>query len=279
MSRENAISFCQRLTEYANTLSTPAAKVKLLNEVRDLQSKKDCAEMQAEQAQITTEAKKVKHGIACAIGALQSMMAKTEGLAEKSQTQEGRIARHSEGQQHMSDVITGHAEQAASSSDEHLKKALEERLDEERQSMADGIVKLAYQAEKEQKRKHAKEIAELQNEHVKRLKIISIGKHAENSEKWFEEDNSERWFQEDNSEKVVEEDNLEEEMGELVENTLMAEGDQKERHLEAVWLTTLEADDEKDEKTLRRIEILKAKAKEQETTYWLARHRGCYIEG
>ena len=72
---------------------------------------------------------------------------------------------------------------------------------------------------------------------------------------------------------------MEEEMGELVENTLMAEGDQKERHLEAVWLTTLEADDEKDETTLRRIEILKAKAKERETAYWLARHRECYIEG
>ena len=313
LTNEQIRSFCDQLKEYAETLNVPSYKVSLLNQMRGFKHNVECKELEESQKNITKKSEHNLHALKCALGALQNSVEREEEIVKESKAQEAKINEHSDKHQASTKEMQEHAEQAASSSDQHNKKEVAERLDKAQKDAIDGVVKMVYQSEKEQKRKHAKEIAELQNEHVKRLKIISIGKRAErekleenledNVEEKLEEKSAENL--EDNVEENLEEksaehlaENVEEKLedveeeevefdpeeaaGELVEQEYMKLEDvplkskaAQEKDLERLWLLQYEVDNEEHFSNWKqdKIDFLKQRAREDEQAYWLARHR------
>ena len=168
LTAEQKRDYIDQLEKYAETLTLPASKVSILNQVREFRHQSECKEIETAQVQMTAEAQAASHALACAIGAAQKAQTGMKNVVEKSKTQTQRVAEHKASQQTISDNIDRHADQAASSSEQLLNEAVEQRLDDARQDVVDGVVKLFYTAEKEQKRKHEEDMKEVKDDYEKK---------------------------------------------------------------------------------------------------------------
>ena len=167
MTTKQKRDYIDQLEKYAETLTLPASKVSILNQVREFRHQSECKEIETAQVQMTAEAQAASHALACAIGAAQKAQTGMKNVVENLKTQTQRVAEHKASQQTISDNIDRHADQAASSSEQLLNEAVEQRLDDARQDVVDGVVKLFYESEKEQKRKHEDDMKELKDEYEK----------------------------------------------------------------------------------------------------------------
>ena len=238
LTAEQKRDYIDQLEKYAETLTLPASKASILNQIRGFKHQLECDEIETAQKQLTANAQAATHALACAIGAAQSAHAEMQNVVEISKEQSQRVADHKAGDQASSENIGKHADQAASS----IENQVEDAVDAAVQDAVGGVVKLFYKAEEQTKRKHEHEVQKLNEQHEKKLKIISMGKRATILEEvdakiWEEENREEENWEEGNCEEENwEEENWEEENCEE-ENWFEGnceEGNCKEENSEAV---------------------------------------------
>ena len=82
LTAEQKRDYIDQLEKYAETLTLPASKVSILNQVRFFRHQSECEEIETAQVQMTVEAQAASHALTCAIGAAQKAQTEMKNVVE-----------------------------------------------------------------------------------------------------------------------------------------------------------------------------------------------------